>query len=190
MRWPSNSSSKKYLALLAIRNTPRNNLPSPAKMLMSRNLRSQVPRKRNAYRSEAIKAEQVDVQLKENQKKMKQQFDKGTRMRPAMEIGAQVMMREDSQQLWRPATVIGEADAPRSYIVRDSTGQTKIRNKELLRRTPKDKGKESEGKQKAEEEWRLEELQPEIQDDIPIKESPVRSTRCGRTIRKPDRLDL
>ncbi|UYV61374.1 K02A2.6-like [Cordylochernes scorpioides] len=83
-------STDPYLALLNLRNTPHNNLPSPAQILMSRKLRSIIPSKTSQFVPSMINNEAIQKQLVDNQVKMKNYYDRHTRPEDPLSINDRV----------------------------------------------------------------------------------------------------
>ncbi|UYV81030.1 K02A2.6-like [Cordylochernes scorpioides] len=120
-----------YMCLIALRTTPSNNLPSPAQMLMGRNLRTLIPMKTTKLKPAFISTENILQQKRENQYKMKEYYDRNAKILPKMSSGEQVNAK--TSNAWRPATIIGEANQPRSYIIQNNEGRMLKRNRVHLR---------------------------------------------------------
>ncbi|UYV78403.1 K02A2.6-like [Cordylochernes scorpioides] len=120
-----------YMCLIALRTTPSNNLPSPAQMLMGRNLRTLIPMKTTKLKPAFISTENILQQKRENQYKMKEYYDRNAKLLPKMSSGEQVNAK--TSNAWRPATIIGEANQPRSYIIQNNEGRMLKRNRVHLR---------------------------------------------------------
>ncbi|UYV61274.1 K02A2.6-like [Cordylochernes scorpioides] len=120
-----------YMCLIALRTTPSNNLPSPAQMLMGRNLRTLIPMKTTKLKPAFISTENILQQKRENQYKMKEYYDRNAKILPKMSSGEQVNAK--TSDAWRPATIIGEANQPRSYIIQNNEGRMLKRNRVHLR---------------------------------------------------------
>lgn len=121
-----------YVGLMEYRNTPVTAMAySPSQLLMSRFTRTKIPLSNELLLPQvAINAQQ---QLKQRQKRQKQNYDKSTKPLPPLEIGESVHLRQDS--IWVPATVFGLASAPRSYIATTPDGQQYRRNRRDLLKT-------------------------------------------------------
>ncbi len=61
-----------YLSLLEYRNTPIGNVASPAQVLMSRRLRSQLPNTKSQLKPQVVDSEKMKKKLEEKQVKQKQ----------------------------------------------------------------------------------------------------------------------
>ncbi|UYV70568.1 K02A2.6-like, partial [Cordylochernes scorpioides] len=119
-------STDPYLALLNLRNTPHNNLPSPAQILMSRNLRSIIPSKTSQFVPSMINNEAIQKQLVDNQVKMKNYYDRHTRPADPLSIKDRVWFQKDKR--WIPGQITNQAHEPRSFYVKDQEGNEYRRN--------------------------------------------------------------
>ncbi|KAL1262289.1 hypothetical protein QQF64_007554 [Cirrhinus molitorella] len=119
-----------YVALLDYRNTPLENLPSPAQMFMGRRTQTQLPTSQTLLQPQCMTG--IHRQLKSNQLKMKKYYDRGARPLPDLELGDYVRVEKDAQ--WKPAKVVEVCEAPRSYVV-ESDGQKLRRNRRHLIQT-------------------------------------------------------
>ncbi len=119
-----------YIALLDYRNAPLENLPSPAQMFMGRRTQTQLPTAQTLLTPQCMTG--VHRQLKNNQLKTKQYYDRGARPLPDLKPGDYVRVQEDTQ--WKPAKVVEVCEAPRSYVV-ESDGQKLRRNRRHLIQT-------------------------------------------------------
>ncbi|UYV67996.1 hypothetical protein LAZ67_5002745, partial [Cordylochernes scorpioides] len=119
-------STDPYLALLNLRNTPHNNLPSPAQIMMSRNLRSIIPSKTSQFVPSMINNEAIRKQLVDNQVKMKTYYDRHTRPADPLSIKDRVWFQKDKR--WIPGQITNQAHEPRSFYVKDQEGNEYRRN--------------------------------------------------------------
>ncbi|ROK31190.1 hypothetical protein DPX16_4141 [Anabarilius grahami] len=119
-----------YAALLNLRNTPRDGMPSPAQRLLSRRTRSLIP----MVPSQLTPRVETDVQtaLFTLRQKGKISHDKSARRLSPLEPGQTVRM-ETTRGFDRLATVSGKALQPNSYVVQ-SHGKTYVRNRRHLLR--------------------------------------------------------
>jgi transposase InsO family protein len=106
-----------YLALLNLRNTPRDGvLGSPAQRLMSRRTRTSLPAKMESLRPQAMNTTKVAAQLKKKRQQQKVHYDKTSRPLPPLKA-EQVVRLETNKGFDRIGIVKGPAPYPRSYIV-------------------------------------------------------------------------
>ena len=122
-----------YLALLDIRNTPRDSeIGSPAQRLMGRRTRTRLPTSEKLLQPEGKNAVTVQRQLQAYREKQKKYYDRGTKERP--EIKKSDAIRTLTSQGWQPAELIAKHDAPNSYIIKagDQAKMFRKNSKELM----------------------------------------------------------
>lgn len=119
-------------ALLNLRNTPREGLPSPAQRLFSRRTRAFIPMAKAMY---MLKVElHVHRALTRARQRGKAYYDKSARPLPTLHPGKTVRM-QTQRGYDRLATVIGPALQPNSYQVKAGDA-TYTRNRRHLLQTP------------------------------------------------------
>ncbi|UYV74104.1 hypothetical protein LAZ67_11002126, partial [Cordylochernes scorpioides] len=106
------------VALLNYRNTPREDMGSPAQRLLSRRTKTILPISKELLRPCIQKY--VTLKLRRYRNKRKFYYDKGSRDEPTFKIGQEVYLRENRRN-WKPATIVRE-DGPRSYTVQNNKG--------------------------------------------------------------------
>ncbi|UYV65033.1 K02A2.6-like, partial [Cordylochernes scorpioides] len=164
-------STDPYLALLNLRNTPHNNLPSPAQILMSRNLRSIIPSKTSQFVPSMINNEAIQKQLVDNQVKMKNYYDRHTRPADPLSIKDRVWFRKDKR--WIPGQLKNQANEPRSFYVKDQEGNEYRRNSIHIREDKRSDTTHTDWEKPLE----LNQEQTDLQD---LEESPSRPTSSGQ----------
>ncbi|UYV79499.1 K02A2.6-like [Cordylochernes scorpioides] len=160
-----------YLALLNLRNTPHNNLPSPAQILMSRNLRSIIPSKTSQFVPSMINNEAIQKQLVDNQVKMKNYYDRHTRPADPLSIKDRVWFRKDKR--WIPGQLKNQANEPRSFYVKDQEGNEYRRNSIHIREDKRSDTTHTDWEKPLE----LNQEQTDLQD---LEESPSGPTSSGQ----------
>ena len=120
--------------LRALRCTPiGDGLPSPAELLQSRRLRTQLAVDRNALEPQVWKQQEVREKLEKQQGKHAF-HDRSMTMAPHPLIpGENVRVRKDGT--WVPAQVVSHHTTPRSYLVRVMGGRILRRNQSQINRT-------------------------------------------------------
>ena len=122
-----------YLALLAYRSTLLTVGFSPAKLLMSRKLRSTIPTPRESRKPQVPDEEVVRERDKLLKDKQKENFDKqhGARAIPSLKTG---------QLVWLPNSEteahVEEQVAPRSYTVNTPQGQVRRNRRDFIELPP------------------------------------------------------
>jgi hypothetical protein len=134
------SDSDPYLALLNIRNTPRDDTAgSPAQRLFSRRTSTRLPTARQKLIPEAKKSEEVTERLKESRhRKAKKYYDEGTKPLQPLKSGDTIRVRVG--KTWQPALLLPNQDSlpPRSYGIQMPSGRSTRRNRKDLLRTRED----------------------------------------------------
>lgn len=164
-----------YLALLSYRASPLQNGFSPAELLMGRRLNTRLPVLPSQL--QPLQRSLSPVRDREERYREKQRVNFNARHRamdlPPLTTGAPVYVRDMDKQ----GEVITPAAAPRSYIIRTDTGNIR-RNRSALVSTTS-------------------EMTPELSTPssppaLPsVQATPMSvTTRAGRTVRPPDKLDL
>ncbi|UYV70481.1 K02A2.6-like, partial [Cordylochernes scorpioides] len=164
-------SADPYLALLNLRNTPHNNLPSPAQILMSRKLRSIIPSTTSQFVPSMINNEAIQKQLVDNQVKMKNYYDRHTRPADPLSIKDRVWFRKDKR--WILGQLKNQANEPRSFYVKDQEGNEYRRNSIHIREDKRSDTTHTDWEKPLE----LNQEQTDLQD---LEESPSRPTSSGQ----------
>ncbi|UYV84812.1 K02A2.6-like, partial [Cordylochernes scorpioides] len=164
-------STDPYLALLNLRNTPHNNLPSPAQILMSRKLRSIIPSKTSQFVPSMINNEAIQKQLVDNQVKMKNYYDRHTRPADPLSINDRVWFRKDKS--WIPGQLKNQANEPRSFYVKDQEGNEYRRNSIHIREDKRSETTHTDWEKPLE----LNQEQADLQD---LEETPSQPTSSGQ----------
>jgi hypothetical protein len=126
-----------YLALLEIRNTPRQDtLLNPVQMLLGRETRTMLP----SFGKKKAKHSGCAKRCRELRRAtVKQYHDKTARDRPQLKPGQPVFYQKDKGQAWRRGTVERQHNE-RSYQQRDEDGASYRRNKVFIRPDPTPRG--------------------------------------------------
>ena len=197
-----------YISLLEYRNTPIDQIGSPAQILMSRRLRSVIPTVKSLLQPKIIEEDLASSKLTTKKTLQKLYYDRGSKELPTISQGEQVRIKQG--KVWNPVMVTSHAHTPRSYIVQSPDGSTYRRNRKHILKTKvgnsqpfrigdcddpisqsneKDAGGTelaSEGDTAVSVEESSEEQLPETLENQ-SSASPLK-TRSGRIIRKPNRF--
>ena len=148
---------------------------------MSRRLRSYLPNTKSQLKPQVVDSEKMKKKLEEKQVKQKQCYDKGSKKLSTLEEEESVRVQVKSK--WKPAVIKGKLQAPRSYIVQMSNGQSLRRNRQHIKKQSTQKSNISN------------KMEPIEDDPVQVKrtdkEEQVQEqqyrTRSGRISRPPDR---
>ncbi|CAI5681852.1 unnamed protein product [Oreochromis niloticus] len=130
-----------YLSLLEYRNTPVDNLKSPAQLLMSRRLRSILPATPKQLEPQVVCQQTVRERREVCQQRQQTYFNRAARPLPQLYPGTPVRFRQQDGS-WKPAVVTRCADTSRSYNITTDTGQVYRRNRRHLRESRNSVGSE------------------------------------------------
>ncbi|XP_028165312.1 uncharacterized protein K02A2.6-like [Ostrinia furnacalis] len=185
------SGTDPYLALLQFRNTPRGNLPSPAQLLMSRSLRTQLPTVTKNLKPKTVKFQEYVKTKEENKKKMKDYYDRKTRTLPELQEGDKVYFKKMPDTPWITGTVRSKCDQPRSYTVEGPDGFIGRRNRQHILKPPQSPQTVSQEMIKRSPDVDTSPTSHTVSPSIEEHTTPgTRRSRFGRVIRPPRRLDL
>ena len=193
MKKARESGSDVHMALLTLRTTPIDSyLPSPAEILQGRKVRGNLPVKIRPRRDQG----DVLPRLVERQTIQKAYHDRHATELPTLSPGQPIRAQHPQSGRWETATVVDQRPEPRSYTIRASNGALYRRNRRHLRsispspaRTPArtEQAPTSPTPQPACEEA----ADNPTMDAVPIdRPQNTPTSRSGRAIKKPDRLDL
>ncbi|KAF2891268.1 hypothetical protein ILUMI_14905, partial [Ignelater luminosus] len=116
------------------RNTPKEHMPSPAQLLYSRNLRTRIP-----VRSEDLKPKvyRLPEKFVRHQDTVKKYYDKRTRSLQPLREGQNIRFQKHQSGHWYAGKVKGKGPQPRSYQVRDHSGNLFTRNQVMINPSPR-----------------------------------------------------
>ncbi len=185
------SNSDPYLALLELRNTPRDTtIGSPTQRLFSRRTRSLLPVTDSLLKPRVIDPSIVQQRLKEYKSSQKMFYDRGARLLPELSEGQHVRLQTATG--WKPANVVNKLEN-RSYIV-NYGGRLYRRNRRHLLNTKE----EQYDQLTTDTERRTDDLphnnppaaessdnDPQLPDDRHPPPPPEVTTSSGRVVRRP-----
>ncbi|XP_046585212.1 uncharacterized protein K02A2.6-like [Haliotis rubra] len=116
-----------YLSLLAYRNTPVCALGSPAQLLMSRRLNTNLPCHNEMLQPKVVNPENVRKAITEARMYQKQYYDRTSKVRQPLYPDGKVRVKLGRD--WVPATITKSADTPRSYHLKTMNGVAYRRNR-------------------------------------------------------------
>ncbi|CAG9089362.1 unnamed protein product [Plutella xylostella] len=118
-----------HLSLLNFRTTPRDDMDSPAQILMGRRLHNRLPMSRKLMYESVDNSKNYQA-LMSHKKKSNSNYNKTARDLPTLKQGDRVVLAGDN--IGRPVKVIAKSSEPRSYIVEDAVGRRYRRNRRHL----------------------------------------------------------
>lgn len=122
-----------YLAILEYRNTPIDGVGSPAKLLMSRRLRSILPSTTLQLAPSVTDPVKAQTCLNLKQQRQAPYYNKQAKPLPPLREVDHVRLRSNGVRgKWEPAIVTAKAATPRSYIVRTERGEYRRNRRDLL----------------------------------------------------------
>ncbi|XP_044755743.1 uncharacterized protein K02A2.6-like [Coccinella septempunctata] len=127
------SGSDVYLGLLNFRNTPKaDGIASPAKLLMSRNLRCLIPSSTSSLRPSVVPYAGERQKIVNRQERVKHYHDRKAKYLPKVEVGENILFKHNPKSNWIPAIVVQEIIPGRSFKIKTPEGVLFQRNREHL----------------------------------------------------------
>ena len=171
------------MSLLEYRNTPIDDVGSPAQLLKSRRLQSILPNTLSQLQPRVVDPRKVEEKLKKKQERQKKYYDVGSRVLPSLQHGE--MVRVQVGDHWKEATVKTQVTTPRSYNLKMPNGRELRRNRVHIR---KQNGNIA---TKEPIEDRISESRGDNETTLPNLSQPDQSqeyrTRSGRVSKPPER---
>lgn len=119
-----------YLALLHYRANVKEYLKSPAELLMSRKLRTNIPVKRELLKPKIVQFKEVKEKLQVHKNKYKKYYDRSVRNLPSLSVGDKIRFKKTPFSQWSPGIIHDIVKhCPRSYIVKSDDGTLYRRNR-------------------------------------------------------------
>lgn len=169
---------------------------------MNRRPRNVLPASDDVLKPTLYDSNKVKQHMDAQKVKQKHFYDqrKGVKELSPLEEGTLIRMKTPNSKTLSPGTVVNKTDKPRSYIV-ESNGRLYRRNRKHLRRTTKPANeKQSVPYQEVEDFNNIEVPNVEnptivLDDNVVLNSEPKQSTagittRSGREVKQPKRLDL
>ena len=129
------SNQDPYLSLLSYRNTPFQQMGSPAQLLMNRRLGTDLPTRHKELLPKLTDLKATRKALEQRKLKQKRYYDHSAKELPLLNPNDSV--RICHKEKWEPAVVIDLDETPRSYHVRTPDGSTFRQNRRHLLQVPK-----------------------------------------------------
>ncbi|KAL0173103.1 hypothetical protein M9458_033414, partial [Cirrhinus mrigala] len=120
-----------YLGLLEYRNTPVDNLKSPAQLLMSRRLRSILPITAAQLQPQVTPQHVLQNQRGACQHRQQRYYNRSVKALPPLTAGTHIRFHHEDGS-WQPAKIVQPANTHRSYHIQTEEGQMLRRNRRHL----------------------------------------------------------
>lgn len=112
-----------YMALLKYRTTAKCPMSySPSQLLMSRQLRTNLPCTEEYLRPKVVDVKKYSFELDEYKKNVASYYDRHARLLPDLEIGKEGLFKKQPNLPWSPCKIIAKCPEPRSYLVKQGNG--------------------------------------------------------------------
>ena len=210
----------RFLALLDYRTTPLPGVNlSPAQLLMGRRPRNTLPIAQSLLEPSSYNRKQVRRERDLDKVKQKFYHDESAHELPPLYAGNSVrMLPLPGEKSWRPAEVVSHT-SPRSYVVKTDQGRLYRRNRRHLRRSTQDANVAPPTTQVTYDDDDVQELPMDTgsqdipvtppatpraapkphaapiphatsEPTLPVADLPTYTTRAGRTVRPPKKMDI
>jgi hypothetical protein len=193
------SSEDVNRSLQIYRSTPLLTGKSPAELLMSRKIRSNLPMKKTLLHPELVNSTEIIEKKQIKKSKQKEYFDQRARALPELKESDKVRVKGPQDKQWsKQGTILKKKG--RSYTIKMDNGGITRRNRRHIRHVDSSQS-DIDGETPANEKPPPPELpqqgekpseQPQQQQSLPDnrKQPPDQSktTRAGRTVKRPDYL--
>ncbi|XP_045779560.1 uncharacterized protein LOC123877097 [Maniola jurtina] len=117
------------------RNTPKANFPSPAQLLMSRNLRMHIPVTNKKLKPKVVTFSDYKKSFDKDRAQSRSYYNRNKKPLPLLQPGDHVTFKKNPNSDWLPAIVKERLKCQRSYIIEDSKGNRYRRNRVQIRFT-------------------------------------------------------
>lgn len=199
-----------FMTILSYNTTPKQNLPAPCLLLMGRYLRTNLPVSSDLLKPE-YSTKGIKVELKNNQTKQKFYYNKNAKKRQNFKEGQDVLVQQRTRE-WKPGVIVSKNN-PNDFIVRINDTDYR-RNKHFLRPFCKCSNNDSKKSETINDSKNLGNLKDNLNLNVDIESETIFdnenrnvslqngfkmepesnqnliTTRSGRTVKPPSRLDL
>lgn len=128
------SDTDPYLALLQYRNTPRDNLGSPAQRLFNRQTKTTLPVTETSLKPKIIP--DVSKNLLQCREQQKKYYDRNARIKnDNFKKGDSVRYQMSRGENWKLGQIVNQDNRPRSFTINTEEGRNIQRNTSMLRKT-------------------------------------------------------
>ncbi|XP_041485958.1 uncharacterized protein K02A2.6-like [Lytechinus variegatus] len=179
-----------HRALQVYRSSPIACGKSPAELLYNRQIRSNLPMLDTLLNNQQIDTKSVRGRKDEQKVKQKERFDKHAHDLPKLKPGDHVILQDMKTNTWSQHGIIKSVNNHnRSYQIETATGEIRRRNRRHLRPDPRHQAESI--PLPTQNDFELDDsAEAEPASDVRASSSPSRTTRSGRVVKPPDRLNL
>ena len=117
-----------YLNPLEYRNTPIDDIASPAQLLMRKRLFTRIPTIASQLQPRIIDHNNVRMMCHFKQQKQKTHYNQHAKSLPQIQKGDRIRMKG----LWKPGIIVDKAETPRSFRIRTVHGGAYRRNRQMI----------------------------------------------------------
>ncbi len=128
-----------YISIMEYRNTPVDQIGSPAQLLMSRRLRSVIPTMKSLLQPKVINEDLASSKIMLQKTQQKLYYDRRSKELPKISQGEQVRIKQG--KAWNPAVVTKQANTPRLFILQCPDGSTYRKNRKHIIKTKEEQSK-------------------------------------------------
>ncbi|CAC5421150.1 unnamed protein product [Mytilus coruscus] len=121
--WMTVGRKSPYIAMLKYRNTPLENLDSPAQLLMNRRLRTTIPTIKNRLKPKCGNLKNTQRKMKQQKMNQKQYYDKSSKPLPELLPNDTIRFQHNPKGKWDQGTVVRNNNTPNSYVIETPEGQ-------------------------------------------------------------------
>ncbi|XP_062621197.1 uncharacterized protein K02A2.6-like [Saccostrea cucullata] len=128
-----------YLSMLAYRNTPIEDVGSPAQLLMNRRLRSTIPATNKILRPRCVNLKTTREKIQNSKQKQKFYYDRNTKPLEYLKKNETVRIQLEKGGKWNPGKIVDNHDVePNSFHVKTTEGAIYRRNRRHIMKTKED----------------------------------------------------
>ena len=177
-------SDDPYQGLLSYRSAPLSNGYSPAELLMGRQLRSFVPTTLATLLPKRVPYRDIQVKEQVQRQKTKERFDKHHRVKelPPLSQGEKVWIPDRTER----GSILQQSKTPRSYTVAAPSEEFRRNRRHIVR----DHQQKEPVPEDQKTEMKKEEPTESTVQHPPSIQAGLTTTRSGRAVKPPQKLDL
>lgn len=172
-----------FTSLLHYRTTRKNDMASPAELLMSRVLRTKLPSMSKTLKPRLSKSDNLE-KSKIKKENIENNYNRNSKNIRPINVGGQIYFKKNPLSVWLPGTIVEICKEPRSYLIKDGEGVTYRRNRQHILEVSKVGNPEP---KKLNREKNENSNTPEINEQVKVNVDK-HCSRSGRKIRPPKRL--